>query len=59
MKAIERAKEYSEGRLLALRNAIKGIVPADEMVIINGSFARREASAGSDIDVYIVTRSEE
>ncbi|WP_291849934.1 nucleotidyltransferase domain-containing protein [Bradyrhizobium sp.] len=55
MEAIERAKGYSEGKLSQLRNAIKHLVPADEMVVINGSFARREASAGSDIDFYIVT----
>lgn len=59
MKAIERAREYSEERLSLVRNAIKDLVPPDEMVVINGSFARREASAGSDIDFYIVTRSEE
>jgi hypothetical protein len=59
MKAIERAKMYSEERLGLLRTAIKDLVPADEMVIINGSFARREASIGSDIDFYIVTRGEE
>jgi hypothetical protein len=55
MKAIERARTYSEERLMLLRTAIKDLVPADEMVVINGSFARREASAGSDIDFYIVT----
>jgi hypothetical protein len=58
MEAIERANEYSEDKLSKLRSAIKDIVPADEMVIINGSFARREASAGSDIDFYIVTGSD-
>jgi Nucleotidyltransferase domain len=59
MRAIERAKKYSEEQLGLLRTAIKDLVPADEMVVINGSFARREASAGSDIDFYIVTRGEE
>jgi len=55
MEAIKRANEYSEDKLAQLRATIEGLVPADEMVIINGSFARREASAGSDIDFYIVT----
>jgi hypothetical protein len=59
MKAIERARKYSEENLVLLRAAVKNLVPADEMVVINGSFARREASAGSDIDFYIVTRGEE
>jgi len=59
MKAIKQASEYSQERLGLLRAAIKDLVPADEMVVINGSFARREASAGSDIDFYIVTRGEE
>jgi hypothetical protein len=59
MEAIERAKLYSEDKLSRLRGAIKGLVPADEMVVINGSFARREASAGSDIDFYIVTCSDD
>ena len=54
MGAIERAKEYSEDKLSQLRAQL-GLVPADEMVVINGSFARREASVGSDIDFYIVT----
>lgn len=55
MKAIERAKDFSKDRVLLLRDAIKDIVPAEEMVVINGSFARREASSGSDIDFSIVT----
>jgi hypothetical protein len=55
MKAIERAKTFSDEKVLLLRNAIKAIVPSEEMVVINGSFARREASSGSDIDFSIVT----
>lgn len=58
MKAIEDAKTYSNDKLRSLREAIKLLVPPEEMVFINGSFARREASAGSDIDFYIVTREE-
>jgi hypothetical protein len=29
------------------------------MIFINGSFARKEASAGSDVDFYIVTKSDD
>jgi len=54
-EAIERAKEYSEQKLTELRASVKGLVPTDEMVIVNGSYARREASVGSDIDFYVVT----
>lgn len=56
-KAIDDARNYSNQKLLLLRDSIKELAPADEMVFINGSFARREASAGSDVDFYIVTRS--
>jgi hypothetical protein len=55
MKAIERARDFSKEKVLLLREAIKDIVPAGEMIVINGSFARREASVGSDIDFSIVT----
>jgi hypothetical protein len=55
-KAIERAKAYSEQKLTELRAQLMDLVPKEEMVLINGSYARREASAGSDIDFYIVTR---
>ena len=54
-EAIERAKKYSEQKLKKLRANIKKLVPSDEMVFVNGSYARREASKGSDIDFYVVT----
>ncbi|MGJ4903174.1 nucleotidyltransferase domain-containing protein [Bradyrhizobium sp. HKCCYLS2058] len=53
--AIERAKCYSVKRLEELRSSIANFVPPAEMVLVNGSYARREASEGSDIDFYIVT----
>jgi hypothetical protein len=59
MKAIASARKYSEEKLNLLRGAIKPLIPDDEMVFINGSFARREASASSDVDFYIVTRHED
>src|ERR1051326_4340170 len=49
-----RAKAYSEDRLTTLRTAISRIVPADVSVITSGSYARREASAQSDIDYFSV-----
>jgi hypothetical protein len=59
MKAIEDAKNYSDEKLRLLRESIKALVPADEMVFINGSFARRESSEGSDVDFYIVTQTDD
>src|SRR5581483_9277846 len=56
MKAIEDAKKFSDEKLHLIREAIKPLVPSGEMVFINGSFARREASPSSDADFYIVTR---
>jgi hypothetical protein len=59
MKAIEDAKEYSNSKLQLLRGAVEQLVPPEEMIFINGSFARKEASTGSDVDFYIVTRSDD
>jgi hypothetical protein len=58
MKAIEDAKKYSTEKLQLLRKAVEELVPHDEMIFINGSFARKEASEGSDVDFYIVTRTD-
>src|SRR5262245_35622041 len=58
MDAIETAKKFSTEKLHLLREAIRPLVPLDEMVLINGSFARREASESSDVDFYIVTQQE-
>jgi hypothetical protein len=59
MKAIEDAKKYSNDKLQLLRGAVEKLVPPNEMIFINGSFARKEASAGSDVDFYIVTKSDD
>jgi hypothetical protein len=59
MKAIETAKQFSNEKLDKLRTSVAPLVPQEEMVFINGSYARREASAGSDIDFYIVTRRDD
>jgi predicted nucleotidyltransferase len=54
--AIGRAKGYSELTLEKLRNRLANIVPANEVVVTCGSYARREASAESDIDFFIITQ---
>ena len=59
MKAIETAREYSNEKLALLRGTIAELVKTDDMVLINGSYARREASPGSDLDFYIVTNDGE
>lgn len=59
MEAIEKAKVFSETKLAMIRESIRTLIPKDDMVFINGSFARREASAESDIDFYIVTDNDE
>lgn len=59
MRAIENAKKYSNDHLIKLREAVRKIAPENEMIFINGSFARREASIGSDVDFYIVSRNDD
>ena len=59
MKAIEDARKYSTDKLQLLREAVAGVVPSSEMIFINGSFARKEASEGSDVDFYIVTKNDD
>jgi DNA polymerase sigma len=52
--AIDRAKEHSERTLEKLRNGLTEIVPAKEVVLTCGSYARREASEESDIDFFVI-----
>ncbi|HMK79993.1 MAG TPA: nucleotidyltransferase domain-containing protein [Xanthobacteraceae bacterium] len=52
--AIERAKEHSESKLNELRTKLTKIVPPGNIVVTCGSYARREASAESDIDFFII-----
>lgn len=56
-EAIDRAREFSEERLKKIRLDIKEIVPAGEVVLACGSFARREASQDSDIDCFFISQS--
>jgi hypothetical protein len=55
MKAIERAREYSEKQLARLRDSLSGLAPSEVVILTCGSYARREASEQSDIDYFIIT----
>ena len=54
--AIAKARTYSDGKLGELRGLVRPAVPADAVVVACGSFARREASAASDLDYFIIRR---
>jgi len=56
IEAIERAKTHSEKKLANLRESLGSLgIPAGEVVLTCGSYARREASGESDIDFFIIT----
>ena len=55
MTPIEQAKIFSEAKLDELRAALANIVESGDIVLTCGSYARREASATSDIDFFIIT----
>lgn len=57
-EAISRAKEYSEAKLIEIRSALEKIVSNDQIVPTCGSLARREASQESDVDYFIISRSQ-
>src|SRR4028118_513045 len=50
------AKIFSEEKLSTLRKALESIVPNDSVALTCGSFARRDASAQSDIDFFLISR---
>jgi hypothetical protein len=55
-QAIERAKQYTKSKVDALRSRLATIgLPENEVVVTCGSYARGEASEGSDIDFFIIT----
>ena len=56
MTVIDRAKEYSEAKLAALWARLAHMIPPEEMVLTCWSYARREASAESDIDFFVITQ---
>ncbi len=51
---IEREKIHSLATIAKLREALHGVVSANDAILTCGSYARREASAQSDIDFYSV-----
>src|SRR5262249_53739081 len=54
--AIDRAKQHSNRTLEALRQRLTPVAPESESIVTCGSYARREASAESDIDFFIITK---
>lgn len=53
--AIERAKKYSQEIVERIRADLAGLDLPSETVLTCGSYARREASAQSDIDFFVIT----
>lgn len=55
--SIETAKKYSEDHILGLRKALLKTIKNPSIGIVTvGSFARREASAQSDLDFFFITK---
>ena len=52
--AIATARTFSDAKLAELRGVIGRCVPKGVVVVACGSFARREASASSDFDYFII-----
>ena len=53
--AYERSSRFTEGKLDELRNRLEELPLGTAAVLVYGSFARREASAQSDIDYVMVS----
>ena len=53
--AHDRCSKYSEDTLNELRTRLEDISLRDEVVLVCGSYARREASPNSDIDFFILS----
>lgn len=56
--AFQRTKSNSDKALADLRAALGIIVPAEAVALTCGSYARREATSGSDLDFFILSPSE-
>lgn len=54
--AYDRSKAHAEKTLGTLRPKIAPLLPPGEVVVNCGSYARREASANSDIDFFVITK---
>ena len=50
----EKTTEASNAALEALRKSLAPIVPPDAVALTCGSYARREATIGSDLDFYVL-----
>ena len=54
----ERCSAFSEQKITELREKLNGLTLDDRIVLLCGSFARREASEQSDIDFSIISDQE-
>lgn len=52
--AYERTKSLSNNNLAKLRAALDPIVPKEAVALTCGSYARREATSGSDLDFFVL-----
>ena len=55
MTTYERSSEYTDHKLVEIRSSLEELPLGDAIVLVCGSFARREASEHSDIDYVMVT----
>lgn len=55
MTTYEHGLEYTERKLREIRSSLKELSLGDAVILVCGSFARREASEHSDIDYVMVT----
>ena len=54
----ERCSEFSEQKITFLREELNELSLDDRIVLLCGSFARREASEQSDIDFSIISNGD-
>ncbi|MGZ8287063.1 MAG: nucleotidyltransferase domain-containing protein [Allosphingosinicella sp.] len=54
MGGIADAEAFSDEKLKQLRSRLKVLIPKNELVVTCGSYARREAGRGSDLDFYTI-----
>ena len=55
--AYERSKDYSENTLVEVRKRLENFQFEDRILVICGSYARREASIHSDIDFFWISEN--
>lgn len=54
MKNLLEAQSFSEARLTELRTSLANVCSPDDVVVACGSYARRDATEGSDLDYFII-----